>query len=97
MGVRSLLKRRVKLTCRLSKYAAVTKGQKDLANRFKAAVGLSHKPTEAEKSEELQKNAEREEREHQERMKAVHEAEAQAPDEEARAQVRKEVLYGRKK
>ena len=79
----------------LSKYAAVTKGQKDLISKFKSALGLPHPPTEAEKSEALQKNAEKEEQEHQDRIKAVNEAERGENDDEARARARREVLYGR--
>jgi Ni/Co efflux regulator RcnB len=81
----------------LSKYAAITKGEKDLASRFKGALGLSGKPTEQEKSEELRRNAEREEAEHQNRMHKLGEAEEKEHSEEGKERVRKEVLYGRKK
>ena len=73
----------------------MTKGQKDLTSRFKSVLGMPHEPTEAEKSEALQKNADREEREHQERIKAVHEAEKEQPSEEGKEKVRKEVLFGK--
>jgi hypothetical protein len=78
----------------LSKYSALTRGQKDLASKFKSALGMSHEPTEAEKSEELQRNAEREERDHQRRIEAVHEAEKKETSEEGKEKARKEVLYG---
>lgn len=79
----------------LSHYAAATKQQKDLVSKFKSALGLPHPPTEAEKSAELQKNAEREEQEHQDRLKAVKEAEDGVGGEEEKHRVKKEVLYGR--
>ena len=79
----------------LSKYAAVTKGQKDLTSRFKSVLGMAHDPTEAEKSEELQRNAEKEDQEHQDRIKAVYAAENEQESEEGKQKVRKEVLFGK--
>jgi len=57
---------------------------------------MPHKPTEAEQSAELQKNAEREEREHQARIRAVHAAEREQTSEEDKEKARKEVLFGKK-
>jgi hypothetical protein len=57
---------------------------------------MPHEPTEAEKSEELQRNAEREEREHQERIKAVLDAEREQLSDGDKKKVRKEVLFGKK-
>ncbi|WVQ94727.1 hypothetical protein IAU59_001807 [Kwoniella sp. CBS 9459] len=62
----------------LSKYARVTKKEQNLVTHIRRALHLSHEPTEEEKSAELQKNAEREEREHQERMRAVKAAEEES-------------------
>ncbi|ORX33660.1 hypothetical protein BD324DRAFT_210415 [Kockovaella imperatae] len=69
----------------LGKYGSATKKEKNLVTKFKSAVGLSHEQTEEEKSQELKENAEAEEREHQDRIRAI------------RARVRREILYGRKK
>ena len=66
-------------------------------SRFKSAVGLSHEPTEMEKSEEVRRNAEAEEKEHQDRMKAIKAAEQDEDSEEGRERARREVLYGRKR
>ena len=79
---------------RLSKYAAITRGEKDLAARFRATLGLPHPPTEEEKSRELQENAEKEEREHQERIERMKKAEEEVESEEGKERVRKEVLFG---
>ena len=82
---------------RLSKYAAVTKGEKDLFSRFKSALGLSHEPTEDEKSQALKENAEAEEAEHQARMEKIKSAEKDQGSEEGRVRVRREILYGRQR
>ncbi|WWD16577.1 hypothetical protein CI109_101005 [Kwoniella shandongensis] len=85
----------------LSKYSRTVKKQQNLLTHFKRGLHLSHEPTEEEKSAELQENAEREEAEHQERMKKVKEAEREVADEgqgeEEMRRVRKEVLYGKGK
>nr|XP_019050292.1 IQ domain-containing calmodulin-binding protein [Kwoniella bestiolae CBS 10118]OCF29222.1 IQ domain-containing calmodulin-binding protein [Kwoniella bestiolae CBS 10118] len=98
----------------LSKYARFTKREQNLISTLKKTLHLSHEPTEEEKSAELQANAEREEQEHQERMKKVHQAEEEsglndprreslrsdemeAEDEERLREVRREVLYGKKR
>ena len=81
--------------CRLSKYSAFVKGEKDLSAKFKKALGLPHPPTEAEKSAELEKNAQREEAEHQERLRQVKLAEEEEQSEEGKTRARREVLYGR--
>ncbi|WVR03884.1 hypothetical protein IAU60_000883 [Kwoniella sp. DSM 27419] len=94
----------------LSKYAQVTKKEHDVMTHIRRALHISHELTEKEKSAELQENAEREEREHQERMRAVDDAEKQRGgegrgsgqgeedrDEEEKAEVtrlRKEVIVG---
>lgn len=44
----------------LSKYTAITKGEKSLLSDFKRVLHLKHDKTEAEKSAELQKRAEAE-------------------------------------
>ncbi|GFZ42631.1 hypothetical protein JCM24511_00348 [Saitozyma sp. JCM 24511] len=82
---------------RLSKYSAISKGQKDLGKRFKRVVGISNEKTEQEKSEELEQNAAREEAEHMERTRQVWEAEEAEESEEGKERARKEVLYGRKR
>jgi hypothetical protein len=50
-----------------------------------------------EKSQRLEENARREEAEHQERMKAVREAEDGVQDPREKERVRKEVLYGKQR
>ena len=84
----------LKLTSSLSKYTAVTKGQKDLVTKFRRTIGLSHEPTEQEKSHKLEENAEREEQERQEKMEAVREAQSKAPTIEAKNEAAKQVMYG---
>ena len=81
----------------MSKYAEVTKGEKDLANRFKSALGLPHAPTEMEKSQALEENAEQEEEEHQQRMEELKEAEDRETTKEGKERVRREILYGNEK
>ena len=78
----------------LSNYAAVIRGQQEFASQFESDLGMSLEPTEAETSEELQRNAHREERDHQRRIEAVHEAEANEASEEGKEKARKKVLYG---
>lgn len=98
---------------RLSKYSRMTKAQNNLITHVQRTLHLSHEPTEEEKSQELQENAEREEREHQGRMKVVREAEeevkksgqmrenkegvATEKDKEEMRELRREVLYGRRR
>ncbi|WRT65622.1 uncharacterized protein IL334_002567 [Kwoniella shivajii] len=89
----------------LSKYAQVTKREQSILTHIRRALHLSHEATEEEKSAALQENAEKEEKEHQERMKAVHEAEEQSgiqdkgdeSDKEEIRRIRREVLYGKEK
>ncbi|KIR97495.1 IQ domain-containing calmodulin-binding protein [Cryptococcus deuterogattii 2001/935-1] len=97
----------------LSKYSKMTKAQNNLITHVQRTLHLSHEPTEEEKSQELQENAEREEREHQERMRVVREAEEEAKksgqmrgnkegvttekDKEEMRELRREVLYGRRR
>ena len=82
---------------RLSEYAKVTKAEKDVFSRFKSALGLSHEPTEEEKSRKLKENAEAEEAEHQARLQRIKSAEQEEDSEEGRRRVRREILYGRKR
>lgn len=77
----------------LSKYGRFTKANKDLSSKFKAALHLPHPPTEQEKSDEVRANAEREERDHQERIRKVHAIE-QEPSEEGKEEQVKEALFG---
>ncbi|XAO23003.1 hypothetical protein I312_101780 [Cryptococcus bacillisporus CA1280] len=97
----------------LSKYSRMTKAQNNLITHVQRTLHLSHEPTEEEKSQELQENAEREEREHQKRTKVVREAEEEAKksgqmrdnkegvatekDMEEMRELRREVLYGRRR
>ncbi|WVQ78707.1 hypothetical protein IAT38_000794 [Cryptococcus sp. DSM 104549] len=64
----------------LSKYSHFTKAQQNLLTHIQRALHLSHAPTEEEKSEQVRQNAEREEAEHQERMRRVWEAEREAKE-----------------
>ncbi|WWC87802.1 uncharacterized protein L201_002694 [Kwoniella dendrophila CBS 6074] len=59
----------------LSKYAEITKKEQSMISHIKKALHLKHEPTEEEKSAELKANAEREEEQHQERMRRIHTAE----------------------
>ncbi|WWD05811.1 hypothetical protein V865_003894 [Kwoniella europaea PYCC6329] len=95
----------------LSKYAKITKREQNFISTIKHALHISSEPTEEEKSAELKANAEREEKEHQERMKRVHIAEEESRlndpqrkgdveeggDEEELRKVRREVLYGKER
>ncbi|WWC60223.1 uncharacterized protein I303_102789 [Kwoniella dejecticola CBS 10117] len=94
----------------LSKYSRFTKREQSLITHVKKALHLSSEPTEEEKSAQLQANAEREEKEHQERMKDIHAAEQESgyvqknehgqDDEEEEEEVRRlrrRVLYGKEK
>nr|XP_019004765.1 IQ domain-containing calmodulin-binding protein [Kwoniella mangroviensis CBS 8507]OCF68226.1 IQ domain-containing calmodulin-binding protein [Kwoniella mangroviensis CBS 8507] len=95
----------------LSKYAKITKREQNLISTLKRTLHISSEPTEEEKSAELKANAEREEKEHQERMQKVHIAEEESGlndpqrkgdgeeenDEEELRKVRREVLYGKER
>lgn len=77
----------------LSKYSRFTKANKDLSSKLKAALHLPHAPTEQEKSDEVRANADREERDHQERMRKVRAVE-QEPTSEGKEEKVKEALFG---
>ena len=77
----------------LSKYSHFTKANKDLASKFKAALHLPHSQTEREKSEEVTRNADREEIDHQERMRKVREVEKE-PSGEGKEEKVREALFG---
>jgi hypothetical protein len=77
----------------LSKYSHFTKTNKDLASKFKAALHLPHSQTEQEKSDDVEKNAEREEVDHQERIRKVREVEKEPAGDGKEEKVR-EALFG---
>lgn len=89
--------RRTKVTFQtlwgLSKYSHFTKANKDLASKFKAALHLPHGQTEQEKSDEVRQNADREEKDHQERMRKVREVEREPSGDGKEAKVQ-EALFG---
>jgi hypothetical protein len=77
----------------LSKYSHFTKTNKDLASKFKAALHLPHSQTEQEKSDDVEKNADREEVDHQERIRKVREVEKEPAGDGKEEKVR-QALFG---
>lgn len=64
-----------------------------MSSKFKAALHLPHEPTEQEKSDAVRANADREEKDHQERIRKVRAVEDE-PTSDGKEEKVKEALFG---